>query len=51
MTLKSKAENREQLEKMEDRWMLRLKTLDAKGEHGLNISLDHPNEATGILWN
>ena len=51
MTLKSRAENREQLEKMEDRWMLRLKTLDAKGEHGLNISLDHPNEATGILWN
>ena len=30
--------------------MLRLKTLDANGKDGLNIELDHPTKATGILW-
>ena len=35
---------------MEDRLMLRLKTLDAKGKDGLNIAQDHATNATGIVW-
>ena len=50
MHLSTKDNNRKRLEEMEDRWMLRLKTLDANGKDGLNIELDHPTKATGILW-
>ena len=50
MNVTTKENNRKRLEAMEDRLMLRLKTLDAKGKDGLNIALDHPTNATGILW-
>ena len=50
MNLTTKDNDRKRLEVMEDRWMLRLKTLDATGKDGLNFALDHPTNATGILW-
>ena len=50
INLTSKERNRKRLEEMEDRWMLCIRTLDAKGKDGLNIALDHAINTTGILW-
>ena len=50
MNVTTKENNRKRLEAMEDRWMLRLMKLYAKGKDGLDIALDHATNATGILW-